>query len=86
MWAAIKLFFSSNAVAIIGKLALLAGAIGAVFAVYRAGGKAEKVDQLEMDLENAKDALKQDGIVAGNSDVGGMSAKLSEALRRKRNS
>lgn len=86
MWAAIKLFFLDNAAAIMAKAAMLFAAIGAVAAVYRAGAKSERNDQLEVDLENAKEALKQDAIIGGNSDVGGMRTKLSEALRRKRNS
>ncbi len=86
MWAAIKLFFNTNAVALAEKAVALIALLGAAMAVYRAGAKAQRVDQLETDLENAKEALKQDAIVAGNSDVDSMRNKLSEALRHKRDS
>lgn len=84
MWAAIKLFFSSNALAIAEKAMLVLGALGAVAAVYRAGAQAEKNDNIEEELSYAKKSLQQDSAIAGNSDVDGMRSRLSAALRRKR--
>jgi len=83
MWASLKLFFSTNAAAIMGKAALLAAV---VMAVYRAGGKAQENEHNKKELEHAKEALAQDAVVAGNSDVSGMRDRLSAALRRKRDS
>lgn len=84
MWAGLKLFFRSNALAIIQRGAIILGAIGAIAAVYRAGGKAEENENTKKELGYAKEIIKQDATVAGNSDVDGMRLRLSEALRRKR--
>ena len=86
MWAAIRLFFANNWLAIAAKAAIVFGFLGAVLSVYRAGAKSEENKNIKEELRNAKENLAQDGIVAGNDDVDGMRTKLSEALRRKRNS
>lgn len=86
MWTAIKAFFSANAVVLMEKGALLLGLLGAVATIYRAGSRAEQNDNLNEELGHAKEALKQDAVVAGNGDIDGMRDRLSQALRRKRNS
>lgn len=86
MWTAIKLFLKANWLALAEKAALVGSIIGAIYAVYRAGGKAKENDTIKKELGYAKEALKQDATVAGNTDVDGMRIRLSEALRRKRNS
>ncbi len=86
MWLAVRTFFSNNAAALLAKLAVAASLLGAVAAVYRAGTRAQENKNMREELGHAKEALRQDGIVAGNSDVDGMRDRLSEALRHKRDS
>lgn len=86
MWLAIRTFFVSNWLAIVEKLGLLFGIMGAVWGVYRAGSRAQENESMKEELKHAKEALNQDAIIAGNGDVDGMRSRLSEALRRKHNS
>jgi hypothetical protein len=85
MWAAISSFLASRWLAIVERAAIIATVLGMAAAIYRAGAKSEENRNIKEELRNAKENLAQDGIVAGNDDVDGMRTKLSEALRRKRN-
>lgn len=81
MWASLKLFLTTNVASFMGQAVLL---FLGVMAIYRAGGKSQENEHIKKELEHAKEALSQDAIVAGNSDVDGMRDRLSAALRRKR--
>ena len=56
MWSVIKLFFSENAVRVMGWLIAALSVLGAVFAVFSMGKKSERVNQLEREVESGRKA------------------------------
>lgn len=84
MLAAIGTFLAGRWLALVERMAIIATVLGTAAAIYRSGSKAEQNRNMKEELRYAKENLAQDSIVAGNDDVGSMRTKLSEALRRKR--
>ena len=56
MWMLIKAFFASNMARIIQWLGIALAALGVVASIYRSGGKAERVKQLEEDLKSGRES------------------------------
>jgi len=56
-----------------------------LFKVRQSGKDAVMVENLEKDLNNAKEIIREDNIVS-SAPIDGMRERLDAALRRKRNS
>jgi hypothetical protein len=56
-----------------------------LFKVRQSGKDAVMVENLEKDLSNAKEIIREDNIVS-SAPIDGMRERLDAALRRKRNS
>lgn len=70
---------------LIGALAAGTGLIVALILYAESRGRnGEKIKRVEKDADNAKEIIRQDNIVHGNSDAAGMREKLDAALRCKR--
>lgn len=71
MWTAISLFFNKNAVRVMGVVAAILAFLGAVLAVFSAGKKAERVNELEREVESGRkaNAVKNENSALSDSAI-----------------
>lgn len=82
MWGAVKLFFSNNVSRIIEGLGIIAAFLGIVAAIFNAGKKSEKADEIVGELKQVKNAHEIEDKNRANLHDGDAADKLRKDWSR----